>query len=173
MERTRDLSLSERESVACMLARAFANDPLAQHVFPEVAIRRKRLVSVYRLYLRVFEQKGLVSINDDRSATALWVPPGQYPLSLTEHLLLLPRMMLGTEVQKLPAALRVLTHLEQMHPVGRRFSRRSRRRTGEARERRWKRLVDVRTLQLRPEQGRHLSRDCRAPQSAVLCEIRI
>ena len=121
MERTRDLYLSERAAVACMLARAFANDPLAQYVFPEDAIRRKRLVSVYRLYLRVFEQKGLVSINDDGTAAALWLPPGRYPLSLTEHVLLLPRMMLATGVQNLPGALRVLTHLEKMHPVGRRF----------------------------------------------------
>jgi GNAT superfamily N-acetyltransferase len=104
-----------------MLARAFANDPLAQYVFPEDAVRRQRLISVYRLYLRVFEQKGVVSINDDRIAAALWLPPGRYPLSLTEHLLLFPRMMLATGVQKLPAALRVLTRLEQMHPVGRRF----------------------------------------------------
>jgi hypothetical protein len=61
------LSSSEKEAVAGMLARAFSSDPLAQYVFPEDAIRRQRLVSVYRLYLRVFEQKGLVSTNDDRT----------------------------------------------------------------------------------------------------------
>jgi hypothetical protein len=79
------------------MARAFSGDPLAQYVFPEDAIRRQRLVSVYRLYLRVFEQKGFVSTNDDRTA-ALCLPPGRYPLSLTGHLWLLPRMMLATGV---------------------------------------------------------------------------
>ena len=174
MERTRDVSLSERESVACMLARPFSNDSLAQHVLPEVAIRRKRLVSVYRLYLRVFEHKGLVYINDDLTAAALWLPPGRYPLSRSEHVLLLPRMMFATGVQNLPRALRVLTHLEHMHPVGRRFwYRRSRRGTGKARERRGKHGDGERTSRLRPGQHGRLSRDCLAPQSAVLYQIRI
>jgi hypothetical protein len=121
IETIRNLSSSDGQTLACMLARAFASDPLAQYVFPEDSVRRQRLIPVYRLYLRVFERKGFVFTNDDRSAAGLWLPPGRYPLSLTEHLQLLPRMMLATGLTKLPAALRVLDHLEHMHPVGREF----------------------------------------------------
>jgi GNAT superfamily N-acetyltransferase len=112
---------SDREILAGMLARAFARDPLALHVFPEDHVRHRRLVAVYRLYLRVFARSGVIVTDRDRSAVALWLPPGRYPLSLAEHLRLLPRMAMATGLTALPSALHVLGHLEQMHPAGRTF----------------------------------------------------
>ena len=79
-----------------MLARAFEQDPIARYVFPDDAVRIHRLVPVYRLYLRVFARRGRVFSNEARSAAALWLPPGQYPLTWAQHLRLLPRMVWAT-----------------------------------------------------------------------------
>ncbi|KAA0998575.1 GNAT family N-acetyltransferase [Paraburkholderia panacisoli] len=121
METIQNRGSSDREILAGMLARAFARDSLAVHVFPEDMARQQRLVAVHRPYLRVFSRSGIVITNSERSAAALWLPPGRYPLSLAAHLRLLPRMALATGLTALPSALHVLGHLEQMHPAGRRF----------------------------------------------------
>ncbi|WP_133660300.1 GNAT family N-acetyltransferase [Paraburkholderia sp. BL10I2N1] len=121
METIRNPGSPDREILAGMLARAFIRDPLALHVFPENLVRQRRLVAVYRLYLRVFSRSGIVVTNNEQSAAALWLPPGRYPLSLAAHLRLLPRMAMATGLTALPKALHVLGQLEQMHPRGRRF----------------------------------------------------
>ncbi|WP_207004648.1 GNAT family N-acetyltransferase [Trinickia mobilis] len=107
--------------LAGMLARAFEQDPLARYVFPDDAVRRRRLISVYRLYLRVFARGGRVLVNDARSAAALWLPPGRYPLTWAQHLRLLPRMLWATGATGFAAATRVLDHLDSMHPAGKPF----------------------------------------------------
>ncbi|MGF6597480.1 GNAT superfamily N-acetyltransferase [Paraburkholderia sp. GAS448] len=121
METIQNPGSSDREILAGMLARAFANDPLAVHVFPDDEVRHQRLVAVYRFYLRIFSRSGVVVTNRDRNAASLWLPPGRYPLSLAEHLRLLPRMAMATGLTARPSALHVLSHLEQMHPAGRTF----------------------------------------------------
>ncbi|MFL9966774.1 GNAT family N-acetyltransferase [Paraburkholderia sediminicola] len=111
----------DRKMLAHMLARAFVCDPLAAYVFPDERSRQRRLVAVYRLYLRVFSRSGVVLTNDDRNAAALWLPPGGYPLSLAEHLRLLPGMAMATGLVALPVALYGLNRLAQMHSAGQRF----------------------------------------------------
>lgn len=107
--------------LASMLARAFERDPLARYVFPDDADRRHHLVAVYRLYLRVFAQRGRVLVNDAHSAAALWLPPGRYPLTWAQHLRLVPQMLWATGLAGFPAATRVLDHLDGMHPAGKAF----------------------------------------------------
>jgi len=104
-----------------MLARAFEWDPLARYVFRDDAVRRRRIVPVYGLYLRFFAQRGRVLVNDARSAAALWLPPDRYPLTWAQHLRLLPRMLWATGVTGFPAATRVLDLLDRMHPAGKSF----------------------------------------------------
>ncbi|MEW9585240.1 GNAT family N-acetyltransferase [Paraburkholderia sp. DGU8] len=111
----------DRKMLAHMLARAFVSDPVAAYVFPDDQSRQRRLVAVYRLYLRVFSESGVVHTSGDRNAAALWLPPGRYPLSLAEHLRLLPGTTMATGLAALPVALYVLNHLAQMHPAGQRF----------------------------------------------------
>jgi GNAT superfamily N-acetyltransferase len=108
----------ELEELAQVLARAFERDPLACYVFPDSTARDRRLVRIYALYLRFCLRRGRVCTNPDRTAAALWLPPGRYPLAAGEHLRLLPRMIAATGVAAFPAASRVLNHLDTMHPVG-------------------------------------------------------
>ena len=104
-----------------MLALAFEQDPIARYVFPDNAVRIHQLVPVYRLYLRVFARRGRLFSNEARSAAALWLPPGQYPLTWAQHLRLLPRMVWATGATGFVAATRVLDHLDSMHPAGKAF----------------------------------------------------
>jgi GNAT superfamily N-acetyltransferase len=108
----------ELEELAQVLARAFERDPLACYVFPDANTRNRRLIRTYTLYLRFFLHRGRVWTNPGRTAAALWLPPGRYPLAPGEHLRLLPRMIAATGLASFPAASRVLNHLDTMHPEG-------------------------------------------------------
>lgn len=104
-----------------VLARAFETDPLARHVLPDAAFRRHNLERIYSLYFNVFLPQGACYTNTGREGAALWMPPGKYPLSLFAHMRLLPGMARVLGLRRLPNAWRVLSHLDSMHPVQRKY----------------------------------------------------
>ena len=112
---------SDVHQLSEMLARAFASDSIAKHVLPDDSFRQQGLGRVYRLYFKVFLRHGACYTNTGLEGAALWLPPGKYPLSLIEHLSLLPGMTRALGLWKVPNALGVLNHLEKMHPIDRKY----------------------------------------------------
>jgi GNAT superfamily N-acetyltransferase len=103
------------------LARAFFDDAIARHVLPDDALRARRLPAVYRLHFGVCMRLGTCHTNEGRDGAALWLGPGAYPLSLYQYLRVMPGMTRALGFRNVPRALRVLDHLDRMHPSGRTF----------------------------------------------------
>jgi GNAT superfamily N-acetyltransferase len=112
---------SDMPQLSQMLARAFKNDRIAKHVLPDDDLRQQGLERIYRLYFKVFLPHGACYTSTACEGAALWLPPGAYPLSLVEHLRLLPGMAGALGLARLPRALSVLDHLEKMHPLRRKY----------------------------------------------------
>ena len=110
---------AEVDTLAQVFARAFFDDPIVRYVLPEESTREWRLVRLYAVYVRFFRRYGLCSIHPQRTAAALWAPPGTYPPSLMQHLRLLPEIIHAFGLVRVPRALRVLGHLDRTHPLGR------------------------------------------------------
>jgi ribosomal protein S18 acetylase RimI-like enzyme len=65
------------EPLAETLARAFLADPVSAYLFPDEKRRAARLSAFFRLQLEsVYLPKGEVYTNSERTAAALWLPPG-------------------------------------------------------------------------------------------------
>lgn len=66
---------AERERVAAMLGRAFADDPAMRWIFPDVADRATRLP---RLFALLFDEDaaGMRLMTENAEAATLWRPPG-------------------------------------------------------------------------------------------------
>lgn len=104
-----------------VLARAFETDPIARHVLPDDAFRRQSLERIYSLYFNVFLPHGGCYTTTGREGVALWMPPGKYPLSLSGHMRLLPGMIRVFGLRRVLNALRVLNHVDSMHPVKQKY----------------------------------------------------
>ncbi len=112
---------SEVPQLSKVLARAFHNDRIAEHVLPDKAFRQQGLERVYQLYFKVFLPNGACYTTAELDGAALWMPPGKYPLSAMEHIRLLPGMLHALGIRRLPRALNVLDHLERMLPVNQKY----------------------------------------------------
>jgi GNAT superfamily N-acetyltransferase len=106
-------------ALAEMFARAFFDDPIVRHVLPDESTRERHLVPLYALYVRFFRRHGLCHASAACTAAALWAPPGTYPPSLLQHLRLLPGIAHALGLMRVPRALRVLGHLDRVHPFAR------------------------------------------------------
>ena len=117
----RGVTRSDTLELSQVLARAFADDAIVQHVLPDDRSRRPSLERTYRLYFKVFLRQGACYTTGEQAGAALWLPPGKYPLTASQHLALLPGMWHALGSRRLPNALRVLGYLETLHPAGRKF----------------------------------------------------
>jgi len=67
---------AERRRVADMLARAFANDPAMSFIFPDPAVRARRLPALFALLFDGDAAHGLRLMTPGAEAATLWRAPG-------------------------------------------------------------------------------------------------
>lgn len=103
-------------ALAKALARAFAEDPVARYLFPELAHRREALPRFFTLQLtHNYLGRGEVFTTDARVAASLWMPPRPRPPRLRDrfaHLRFAP-----TLGDRLATTRRLTQLLESHHPV--------------------------------------------------------
>ena len=101
-----------------MLARAFGNNPLSLHLFPDARTRSLRLERGFRLYLRQVIRPHGCGFVADGIGVALWLPPGSFPLPIWTSSLLLPGFAHALGVRRLRLGLRTLAEIDCQHPLG-------------------------------------------------------
>ena len=112
----REAIRADRDVVAAMLARAFADDPATSYIFPDRADRVKRLPRMFRL---IFDEDvgGMPLITGSGEAATLWRKPGQAEIGKLEMLRqILP--LIGAFGSALVRAMRVGDAIDAHHPPG-------------------------------------------------------
>lgn len=77
---------ADREPVAAMLARAFANDPGMSFIFPDDADRARRLPLLFREIVASDQKAGAVLMTENAEAATSWRGPGQAATPFLEML---------------------------------------------------------------------------------------
>nr|WP_260598665.1 hypothetical protein [Sphingomonas sp. ZFBP2030] len=108
---------NDRDHITAMLARAFADDPAMSFIFPDAALRAKRLPRLFRLIYDVDTLAGMPLVTVGGEAATLWRGPGQARIGgLAMLRQALP--MLATFGRALPRALAVSSAIEAHFPLG-------------------------------------------------------
>jgi GNAT superfamily N-acetyltransferase len=113
----RHLQVEEVEAAARVLARAFQNDPLQMHTFPDAAERAEKSIPHFAAIIRYGLLAGEVWTTDQRvEAVGVWWPPGRSELdpAAAEHsgLNALPELLGEQAMQRF---MHVIGHVEALH----------------------------------------------------------
>jgi ribosomal protein S18 acetylase RimI-like enzyme len=106
---------NDRNAIAAMLARAFADDPAMRFIFPDPATRMKRMPRLFRLLYKSDGPVGMRLTTAGGEAATLWRAPGNAHTSMRTMLRESVPMLhaLGTAVGR---ALRVAGAIEAHQP---------------------------------------------------------
>lgn len=116
MTSVRKATYADVNQLALALARAFDDDPVMMHLWPDEPKRRRILPAFFAAELhKVHLPQDEVWTTHDLSAGALWDPPGKWKLGVAGQLRLLPSMirLFGSG---LPRASMTLAAAEAKHP---------------------------------------------------------
>ena len=73
----RSLREAETDAAAHLAARAFHDDPLFRHLYPDPVRRPRQLATEFRAAIRwVYRPVGVAGVTDALDGLALWEPPG-------------------------------------------------------------------------------------------------
>jgi ribosomal protein S18 acetylase RimI-like enzyme len=117
MNAVRDVLSSDAESLAAVLGRAFADDPVWTWMFPRHPERMAAMFGLLLQHARLPNGANELAEEDGRvRAGALWDPPGRWRVSLATQLRQFPGLVrvLGTRTY---AVLRGLGEIERAHPI--------------------------------------------------------
>ncbi len=112
----RPATSADGSAVEAVLARAFADDPVMRHLFPDDATRPERLRRFFALMLRAESDPADTLIAGNGAAVTVWRQPGAWRTPVSA-MLRLAWPMLTTFGTALPRALRVQSLLEKHHPA--------------------------------------------------------
>jgi GNAT superfamily N-acetyltransferase len=113
----RKATAADVDDVAQALGRAFHDDPVMTWLLPDPRTRTRRAAKWFALQLvRFVLPYDACWTTDDRTAAALWAPPGQWRVSIPDQLRILPQV-LPIFGRRIPAALRLFNHVEAHHPT--------------------------------------------------------
>ena len=73
----RPVAGGERDAVAAMLARTFADDPAFSWIYPDPEDRARRLPRLFRLFLQTDQSAGMTLATEGGEAATLWRAPGR------------------------------------------------------------------------------------------------
>lgn len=104
------------DALAATLARAFDDDPITLHLFPDVARRRRALPRYFSIMVRnAFLPTGEVwTTAAGWAGAAMWTPPAHRRPGWRDMVRLAP--MATVIGRRLPAAIRVMQAVERHHP---------------------------------------------------------
>ncbi|HVI98754.1 MAG TPA: GNAT family N-acetyltransferase [Sphingomonas sp.] len=114
----REAQGADRDAVAAMLARAFADDPAMRFIFPDPVVRAARLPRLFRLLYKADGPVGIRWVTVGGEAATLWRSPGR---AHTGTLAMLREAipMLHALGGAIGRALRVADAIEAHQPEGR------------------------------------------------------
>lgn len=105
-----------RQGISDALADAFFDDPVMSFLLPDPKSRRRRLARLFGVLLRIhYLPLRSVWTTSELEGAAMWAPPGRAIIPLLVILRNSPAMLSALGAHAL-RALRVLTHVEQVHP---------------------------------------------------------
>ncbi len=109
---------SERDALAAMLARAFADDPVMEWFLPDPVRRAARCEAFFRdlLLNGPYGRVGDVYTTDGLGAAALWLPPGKWRFGIADQLRMLPAILRIVSPRWVPTRLRGFNQIEHRHP---------------------------------------------------------
>lgn len=99
-----------------MLARAFADDPVAAWSSPRAAPRRRMLERFHTARARHFLPHGEVWMTESGESAAVWAPPGAWKTTLRQDLELTACMLSPRLLPRAPLVARGLLGTERKHP---------------------------------------------------------
>lgn len=107
---------ADRDAVAAMLARAFADDPAMSYIFPDPAVRTRKMPGLFRL---LFDEDagGMRLLTAGGEAATFWRGPGQTRTTYW-HMLRQALPMIGTFGTALGRALAVSNAIDLHFPRG-------------------------------------------------------
>jgi ribosomal protein S18 acetylase RimI-like enzyme len=116
---TRRAGASDADSLAALLSRAFATDPLGRYLLPPSRARRRQMERGFRVYLRrIYLPEGQSWMAGSASGAAIWLPPGGGQLGRLGELRVLLGLWLAFGLDATRRTLRTVDLLEQMRPSG-------------------------------------------------------
>jgi GNAT superfamily N-acetyltransferase len=115
------LGNSNYYEAACVLGRAFQDDPMVVAVFRELPAheRVRRLIGAFTPELIICIKKGLplyIGDQDSIVAAAVIYPPGSYPLSASDQLRMISRVISVDGFYGLGRWLKILSVFSLLHP---------------------------------------------------------
>jgi ribosomal protein S18 acetylase RimI-like enzyme len=105
----------DNESLASVLVRAFADDPVIRWVFPDDEEARRLY---FRTNLELGDPHGTILTVDSRLGCAIWAPPGEWRVSLWTQFLLVPRIIRMLGVRRFQRGMMVFDRLQKEHQEG-------------------------------------------------------
>jgi GNAT superfamily N-acetyltransferase len=117
----RPATRADVRGLSATMARAFDDDPLMMWIFPDEALRRRRLPLLFAVLLRRYylasRATELVAAGDQILGGAMWAPPGQWPPPVWRQLAAVPSMCraLGG---RLSVASETSSAIARCHPAG-------------------------------------------------------
>lgn len=89
----RTATASDSAALSKTLARAFLDDPLTAHFFPDETQRAKKLPPMFALLFKLGLPHGACYVTDNYESVALWRPPGQWHLHVWDYIVNAPAMI--------------------------------------------------------------------------------
>ncbi len=101
--------------VSQTLARAFFDDPVTVHFFPDETLRRARLPSMFALLFKLGLPYGACYVTEGYESVTLWRPPGQWHLTAWQYLANGPALLsvFGAGALKVMST---MGRIEKLHP---------------------------------------------------------
>ena len=103
-------------AVCGVLARAFAEDPVMQFMFPDPELRRRKLPTLFRLLETMNLPLGGCEVTTGIEAATIWFPPGKPGIPLWQVLLHLPSFLGIYGFGGAGRALTLLGAMDKHHP---------------------------------------------------------
>ena len=108
---------AEHKRVVEVLVEAFYEDPFLGWVFPDRARRRDRLHGLFAFAGKNWWFDHDVTYTTEAGAgAAVWVPPGEWLVSIPEQLRSMPAFVRALGLKDMPRALRAFNKMESEHP---------------------------------------------------------
>jgi len=106
---------ADSETVAATLARAFYDDPLTSHFFPDEKKRVAKLPPMFKLLFKLGLPHGACYVTSGYETVALWRPPGQWHLPFWQYITNGPAMLsiFGGGALNIIAT---MDRIEKLHP---------------------------------------------------------